>query len=112
MAAAVCIKNSRLIEDALKDEGIEVSAKVQIQPVQAFLDGSTGTFDLVFIDPPYEVSNAEVEKNLASLRGYVTTSSWVLVERSARVDQFSTVGYTLSEQKNFGDTVVFWLVPS
>ena len=39
MAAAVCIKNSRLIEDALKDEGVEVSAKVQIQSVQAFLDG-------------------------------------------------------------------------
>jgi 16S rRNA (guanine966-N2)-methyltransferase len=112
MAAAVCIKNSRLIEDALKDEGIEVSAKVQIQPVQAFLDGSTATFDLVFIDPPYEVSNAEVEKNLASLREHVSTSSWVLVERSARVDQFSTVGYKLSEQKNFGDTVVYWLVPS
>ena len=112
MAAAVCIKNSRLIEDALKDEGIEVSAKVQIQPVQPFLDGSTGTFDLVFIDPPYEVSNSEVEKNLASLRELVTTSSWVLVERSARVGQFSTVGYTLLEQKNFGDTVVYWLVPS
>ena len=112
MAAAVCIKNSRLIEDALKDEGIEVSAKVQIQPVQPFLAGSTGTFDLVFIDPPYEVSNAEVEKNLASLREHVTTSSWVLVERSSRVDQFSTVGYILSEQKNFGDTVVYWLVPN
>jgi 16S rRNA (guanine966-N2)-methyltransferase len=112
MAAAVCIKNSRLIEDALKDEGVEVSAKVQIQSVQAFLDGSTGMFDVVFIDPPYEVSNAEVEKNLASLRERVTTGSWVLVERSARVDPFALDGYKLSEQKNFGDTVVYWLVPS
>ena len=103
MAAAVCIKNSRLIEDALKD---------QIQSVQGFLDGSTGMFDVVFIDPPYEVSNAEVEKCLASLRERVTTGSWVLVERSARVDPFALDGYKLSEQKNFGDTVVYWLVPS
>jgi 16S rRNA (guanine966-N2)-methyltransferase len=112
MAAAVCIKNSRLIEDALKDEGVEVSAKVQIQTVQAYLDGSTGIFDLVFIDPPYEVSNAEIEKSLASLRERVSTNAWVLVERSARVDQFATDGYKLSEQKNFGDTVVYWLVPN
>jgi 16S rRNA (guanine966-N2)-methyltransferase len=112
MAAAVCIKNSRLVEDALNDEPVEVSAKVQIQTVQAFLDGTSGIFDLVFIDPPYEVSNAEVEKTLASLRDKVSAGAWVLVERSARVDQFATDGYMLSETKNFGDTVVYWIVPN
>ncbi len=112
MAAAVCIKNARLIEDALRDEGVEVSAKVQIQPVKTFLESTTGFFDIVFIDPPYELSNSEIEKCLDSLRERVSSSSWVLVERSARVDAFSMVGYQLSEQKNFGDTVVYWLVPN
>lgn len=112
MAAAVCIKNARLVEDALRDEGQEVSAKVQIQPVQTSLDTTTGFFDLVFIDPPYELTNQEVEKCLESLRLRVSEKSWVLVERSARVDAFAVTGYELSDQKPFGDTVVYWLRPS
>jgi hypothetical protein len=112
MAAAVCIKNARTVQDALSDEGQEVSAKVQIQPVQKFLETTTGSFDLVFIDPPYELTNQEVEKNLESLRILVSDKALVLVERSSRVDAFSTAGYELVDQKPFGDTVVYWLKPA
>jgi 16S rRNA (guanine966-N2)-methyltransferase len=112
MAAAVCIKNARTVQDALSDEGQEVSAKVQIQPVQKFLEASNGSFDLVFIDPPYELTNQEVEKCLESLRVLVSDKAWVLVERSSRVDAFAITGYELAEQKSFGDTVVYWLKPA
>lgn len=112
MAAAVCIKNARTVQDALSDEGQEVSAKVQIQPVQTYLDSTTGFFDIVFIDPPYELTNQEVEKCLESLRLRVSETSWVLVERSARVDAFSVSGYQLHDKKPFGDTVVYWLKPN
>ena len=109
MAAAVCIKNARSVQDALSDEGQEVTAKVQIQPVQKFLDSTTEVFDLVFIDPPYELTNQEVEKCLESLRRLVSEKSWVLVERSSRVDAFATTGYELLDTKPFGDTAVYWL---
>jgi 16S rRNA (guanine966-N2)-methyltransferase len=112
MAAAVCIKNARTVQDALGDEGQEVSAKVQIQPVQKFLDTTAGSFDLVFIDPPYDTTNQEVEKCLESLRLLVADKAWVLVERSSRVDAFATTGYELVDQKPFGDTVVYWLKPA
>jgi 16S rRNA (guanine966-N2)-methyltransferase len=112
MAAAVCIKNARLIEDALKDEDHEVLAKVSIQPVQSFLDATDLNFDLAFIDPPYEISNEEIEKNLASLRPLLSQKAWVLVERSAREAAFEIVDYELADTKNFGDTAVYWLKPN
>lgn len=111
-AAAVCIKNSRLIQDALDEEDHSVVAKVQIQPVQKYLEASSDRFDLVFIDPPYEISNSEVEKNLVTLRDLLKEKSVVLVERSARAEPISTIGYELLETKNFGDTVVYWLKPN
>ena len=112
MAAAVCIKNARTVQDALSDEGQEVSAKVQIQPVQKFLESTAGSFDLVFIDPPYDLTNQEIEKCLESLRLLVSEKAWVLVERSSRVDAFATTGYGLVDTKPFGDTVVYWLKPA
>jgi 16S rRNA (guanine966-N2)-methyltransferase len=112
MAAAVCIKNARTVQDALSEEGKEVSAKVQIQPVQKFLDSSAGSFDLVFVDPPYDLDNKEIEKCLESLTSFLSDKAWVLVERSSRVEAFSTARYELFEKKPFGDTVVYWLRPA
>jgi 16S rRNA (guanine966-N2)-methyltransferase len=108
-AAAVCIQNSRLIQDALSAEDHEVVAKVQIQPVQKFLESNSQFFDLVFIDPPYEVTNEEVEKNLESLLRSLSKNALVLVERSTRAEAISTEGYELLETKNFGDTAIYWL---
>ena len=111
-AAAVCIKNARLIQDGLAEEDHEVIAKVQIQLVQKFLDSNTQIFDLVFIDPPYEISNEEVEKNLESLLGSLSKDALVLVERSARAEAIATKGYELLETKSFGDTAIYWLKPN
>jgi 16S rRNA (guanine966-N2)-methyltransferase len=111
-AAAVCIQNSRLIQDALFEEDHEVVARVQIQPVQKFLENNSQVFDLVFIDPPYEITNQEVEQNLEALLSTLSKNALVLVERSARAEAISTIGYELLETKNFGDTAVYWLRPS
>jgi 16S rRNA (guanine966-N2)-methyltransferase len=111
-AAAVCIQNSRLIQDALFEEDHEVVAKVQIQPVQKFLESNSQVFDLVFIDPPYEITNQEVEQNLEILQGSLSKNALVLVERSARAEAISADSYELLDTKNFGDTVVYWLRPN
>jgi 16S rRNA (guanine966-N2)-methyltransferase len=108
----VCIKKARLIQDGLAEEDHEVIAKVQIQPVQKFLESNSQNFHLVFIDPPYEISNQEVEKNLGSLVRVLAKDALVLVERSARAEPIATGGYELLETKNFGDTAIYWLKPS
>lgn len=111
-AAGVCIKNSRMIQDALEAEGQQVLAKVEIQAVQKFLDSNSQIFDLVFIDPPYETSNAEVSKNLSELKKTLSKQALVIVERSARSAEFSVEGYEFFERRDFGDTAIYWLRPN
>jgi 16S rRNA (guanine966-N2)-methyltransferase len=111
-AAAVCIQNARLVQDAMAIEEVEVLAQVKIAPVQAFLDSNTEIFNLVFIDPPYELENAELEKNLDSLRSSVSADALVLVERSSRAEAIASEKFELVDQKTFGDTAVYWLKPN
>ena len=111
-AAAVCNLNSALIQKALEKEGFfEAVIKVVHKPVSAFLNTDTANYDLVFIDPPYEVANAEVIENLISLAPRLSKDAVVMVERSSRSDNLEIPsGFELDEEKSYGDTTVYWLL--
>lgn len=109
-AAAVCKQNSLLIEKALAKQEVAVSIRVNHQAVSAFLNSAETKFDLVFIDPPYEVSNQEVEQNLEQLADLLTGEATVIVERSSRSEKLSVpANYETEDIKNYGDTDVYWL---
>lgn len=110
-AAAVCIKNAQLLTKALEKEGFfDFQIRVAHKPVSAFLAANDLLFDLVFVDPPYEISNAEVEANLEALLPKLTKSAVVMVERSNRGEKLSVPsGYVLDEEKSYGDTNIYWL---
>lgn len=108
-AAAVCIKNARMVQDAIHEEGEDVSASVKIQTVEKFLEANRDDFGLVFIDPPYDVSNMDLEKNLEALLENLTAESLVLVERSTRGGELISPHYTNIDKKTYGDTVIYWL---
>lgn len=110
-AAAVCIKNSQLVQKALEKEGFfEAVTKVANKSVQNFLNTDGGEYDLVFIDPPYEVANEEVIQNLEALLPRLTKDAVVMVERSSRSDALTIpAGLEVDEEKSYGDTLVYWL---
>lgn len=110
-AAAVCIKNSQLVQKALEKEGFfEAVTKVANKSVQNFLNTDGGEYDLVFIDPPYEVVNEEVIQNLEALLPRLTKDAVVMVERSSRSEALTIpAGLEIDEEKSYGDTVVYWL---
>jgi 16S rRNA (guanine966-N2)-methyltransferase len=67
-------------------------------------------FSLVFIDPPYEVSNEELTENLTGLLEIISEDATVIVERSSRTPEPTWPdGYALEDRKDYGDTSVFWL---
>ena len=109
-AAAVCVANARLVQKALQDEELEAETKVVNKSVAAMLVGEASTrFDIVFIDPPYEVTNEEVTANLAALEGHLNADAVVIVERSSRSGVVSSPKYlTLDEEKSYGDTVLYF----
>jgi 16S rRNA (guanine966-N2)-methyltransferase len=107
-AAAVCVANARLVQKSLEKEEAEAETKVVNKAVASFLASNTEEFNIVFIDPPYDVNNDEVVENLAALK--LTKDAVVVVERSSRTDApVWPAGFELEETKDYGDTVVYWL---
>lgn len=109
-AAAVCVANLKIVAKALLKEEVEFEGKVVNKSVTSFL-ATPGEFDfnLVFIDPPYEITNDEVVADLEALKEILKDAT-VVVERSSRSDApVWPAGYTLDDEKSYGDTVVYWL---
>jgi 16S rRNA (guanine966-N2)-methyltransferase len=111
-AAAVCNKNAALIQKALEKEGFfDPVTKVVHKPVSSFLGTDTAEYSLVFIDPPYEVSNDEVVENLTALLPRLAKDAVVMVERSTRSAALEIpTGFVLDEEKSYGDTQIYWLL--
>ena len=109
-AAAVCVANARLVQKALQDEELEAETKVVNKSVAAMLAGEATTrFDIVFIDPPYEVTNDEVTANLKALEAHLNADAVVVVERSSRSGAVSAPNYLkFDEEKSYGDTVLYF----
>ena len=109
-AAAVCVANARLVQKSLQDEELEAETKVVNKAVSAMLAGEASTrFDIVFIDPPYEVTNDEVTANLTALQSHLNADAVVVVERSSRSGVVSAPKHLkLDEEKSYGDTVLYF----
>ena len=110
-AAAVCVINLKLVTKALEKEEIELDGKVINKSVHSFLESTPELkFDLVFIDPPYEIGNDEITANLTELQKHLKENASVVVERSSRDQQPEFPSYySLNDTKSYGDTVIYWL---
>ncbi len=102
---------ARVLKQAPKDARLNVVAVGQA--VQPFLDAARSAWDLVFLDPPYELADAELGRNLAALLPALSPDATVIVERGARDPQPTwPSGLTLDRRKDYGDTAVYWLAVS
>ena len=110
-AAAVCVTNLKLVTKALEKEEQELDGKVINKSVHSFLESYAEIdFDLVFIDPPYEIGNDEIVNNLTELQKHLAKDATVVVERSSRDKQPEFPSeYSLDDTKSYGDTVIYWL---
>lgn len=111
-AAAVCTKNAGFVLDALKAAKATADIKVAQKSVDGYLNAllTTSKLDVVFIDPPYDIENSMVEANLAALLPHLHERAIVILERSSRTEPVTLpAGYELEDEKNYGDTTVYWL---
>lgn len=109
-AAKVCRTNaSAVLKQA--PQGSALTIDVSARPVQTFLAGVGQSWDVVVLDPPYELTEPELALDLELLVPHLAEDAVVLVERSSR-SPLPTLpeGLTLDRQKNYGDTTVWWLV--
>lgn len=82
---------------------------VAAQPVANFLEASTSAWDLVFIDPPYDIDEEELSRALGALAPRLAPGSLIVLERAtkSREPQWPT-GISLERSRNYGDTTLWW----
>jgi 16S rRNA (guanine966-N2)-methyltransferase len=104
------ITNQRMIKAALQKEDLDCDIRAEGKSVASYLTTFSGKFDLVFIDPPYEITNDEVTANLTSLIHHLNSDSVIVLERSSRTPAVDLPdGLNLTEEKSYGDTIVYWI---
>jgi 16S rRNA (guanine966-N2)-methyltransferase len=75
--------------------------------VQSYLAGGPAPFDVIFIDPPYELGADDLAADLAALP--LAPDAIVLVERSSRSPEPEwPAGLELDRRKDYGDTTLWW----
>lgn len=83
------------------------------QPVQAFLNSARSFWDLVFIDPPYDLGLPELTHNLEALVPRLSPDAVVVVERSSRTPAPEwPEGLEFERRKDYGETALYWAGPT
>jgi 16S rRNA (guanine966-N2)-methyltransferase len=92
------------------------AVSVSVMAVSSYLTsvnsrGASGTgFDLVFIDPPYDMPEDEVQAALAALVPALNDGAIVILERSTRSPApILPDGLELDRKKKHGETTIWWL---
>lgn len=107
-AAALCRRNAERVAAQAPAGSIPV-VEVTRQPVQAFLNSAVRAWDLVFIDPPYDLGEAELMHVLDALVPRLAEGGIVMLERSARSPEPAWPdGLEPQRRKDYGETAVYW----
>lgn len=113
-AADVCRANAAtVLAQAPRDA--RPTVEVSSQPVQAYLTRAAGRpgvhkWDLVFIDPPYELGLPELTHTLDALVPLLAPYATLVLERGARTPEPAwPAGLELDRRKDYGDTALYWL---
>jgi len=86
-----------------------ISNKIQFHNIDAqrYLKTAIAGFDLVFIDPPYDFPNSELEQLLLAVADLLSEEGLVIVERSSRSGQLAIESLELQSSKSYGDIAVW-----
>jgi len=108
-AVKACRANAALLLRS-RPRGSSLSIDTSGQAVDAFLAPSRDTWDVVFLDPPYDLGEDELAHTLALLAPRVSPDAVVVLERSSRSPQPQLpVGLEVERRKDYGDTTLWWL---
>lgn len=111
-AAAVIRRNAERVVKALG--AASATARVHESAVRAQLLRATGPFDLVFTDPPYDLSDDDMTADLVALAPLLSPEAVVVIERAKRATppDLDRAGLALIRDRVYGDTALWWAEPS
>ncbi len=108
-AAAIVQRNA---DRVAKSVGKDAELRVHRTAVAAFLRIARGPFDLVLIDPPYDLGDDELAEALAHVAPLLSLDAIVVVERASRsAEPTLPSGLEVVRSKRYGDTALWWIAP-
>lgn len=101
--------NAARVQKAMAGALSATAVRVHRQPVSAFVAAAHGPFDLVFLDPPYDLGDGELARVLTALEASLAPGALVVIERAARSAEPEVPGPWKPERhKRYGDTAIWW----
>ncbi|MEY3310475.1 MAG: rRNA ((966)-N(2))-methyltransferase RsmD [Actinomycetota bacterium] len=105
-AVKVMFKNTALVSSAVPN----CTIRVHRSSVAGFVGARAESWDVVFIDPPYDLDNATLLTTMTLLLPRLSPEAVVAVERSSRDPEPEWPdGYGVLAPKDYGETRVYWL---
>lgn len=117
-AAQVAGRNARTVLQAWGGSADAPSVSVERQAVQTFLERESAStpgrqWDVVLIDPPYDLREDELTANLAALVPLLSLDAVVLVERSSRSPEPNLPAPLAKlRDRRYGETALWWAEPA
>ena len=91
--------------------GSDVQIDVSVRLVQSFLTSNPEIWDLVFMDPPYDLGEEELALNLRSLAPRLAPDATLCLERSSKSPEPRwPLGIEHERRSDYGDTTLWWAV--
>ncbi|AJT41240.1 16S rRNA (guanine(966)-N(2))-methyltransferase RsmD [Psychromicrobium lacuslunae] len=104
---------SKLHREANREAGAEASVSVHRAKVESFLQKVVDPWDLVFLDPPYPLTEPELAAVLKQLAPQLAEAAVVVVERSSRSPEPSwPEGLIRFSERSYGETVLWFAEPA
>ena len=111
-AAQICKRNAAVVTSAAPASD-RPRIDVRATAVLSYLATASGSFDLVLIDPPYDVADEDLLAVLSALVPLLAAEATVVVERSARTAEPSLPPELVVERrKDYGETALYWVAPA
>lgn len=109
-AATLIRKNAERVRAA----GVTGTARVHRANAATYVEASGAEWDLVFLDPPYDVSDEEIARILAALAPRLSPDAAVIVERAKRsaAPDWAAAGLEAERDRTYGDTTLWWGRPT
>lgn len=106
-AADVCRRNADAVTRSARDRRPRI--RVVVRAATSFLESAVGPFDLVFIDPPYELGESALARDLELLAPMLAPDATIVVERSSRSPEPRwPAGIEPERRRDYGETTLWW----
>ncbi|MFW2513416.1 16S rRNA (guanine(966)-N(2))-methyltransferase RsmD [Demequina sp. SO4-13] len=100
---------ARVLQANARELGVGEKARVVKEKVLPFLTRSTDQWDLVLLDPPYDIAPSDLTAVLGALAPRLAADAVVVVEwasKALRVDW--PVGLEIERERDYGQTRLHW----